>query len=97
MTDSPLMLKILILAAVLAPFSVWYEPKWEEQVEEPFHAHHFDDLEVGCKEIAAQPLSSPIKVIRKRKTKPLIVPTGGAMTACHWRLDDKTWINSRHF
>ena len=72
-------LRILILAAVVAPFVVWYEPKWQEPV------NYFAGLEVGCKEVTVSKLSVPVEGVDR------------AMIVCHYRFDDGTWLNSRHF
>ena len=81
MNDSPLTLKILILAAIVAPFVVWYEPQWEE----PMQPNYFDGLEVGCKEVTVGKLSVPVE------------GGDSAVIVCHYRFADGTWLNSRHF
>jgi len=81
MTTTPLSIKLLILAAVIAPFAVWYEPKWEE----PMQMNYFEWMEAGCREVAPRPLSNPVG------------SGDAALIVCHWRFADGTWLNSRHF
>lgn len=51
----PFHIKLLILAAVLAPFSVWYELPREQ-----FQQNYFEGMEVGCREVTSRPLSVPV-------------------------------------
>ena len=84
MTASPLTLRLLIAAAVVAPFVVWYEPQWSEP-DANDSLNYFDGLEVGCKEVTVGKLSAPVG------------SSDSAVIVCHYRFADGTWINSRHF